>query len=346
MRGMDCRKIEQLISPFIDGELTLAEAEILRAHLSSCANCAKEYEAMAQLSAACKEWGDILIPAPAGFKDDLMLLLNKEIAHQESITARVGSGHWLSRNWKQATAGVAAAILLVIGTLSMSSSPVVQLAQNPPSITQPENPSPTIGNNNGAGDTNNTGSNSQTNTVTNPSGTQTPITGGNTIGSAITPNSTAVQKESPMVFLSKDRYITSVLLQVKVGDSYTASQKVLSMSDKAGAQTQNLGQQVNDNGTYTLLKITVPKSTASDLIAKLGSLGTVAGKDVNNSDISSEFADKYSQYQTLTAQRTALQDATQKTNASLDQRIKTLENELQDWDQQANEETIVLWLEK
>lgn len=323
--------MEQLISPFIDGELTQYEAEAVRVHLSACAACGREYESMVQLSAACKYMGEVRIPAPAGFHNTLML----RISNEEKIVTDIKSGKWFNRNWKQATAGIAAGVLLIIGTLSMNTGPVMQIAQNPPSVTQPGTTSPVV---------NDPGNTSPINS--DPSGAQPSVTGQNTVGDpvVIPPAITNTNNYSPRILLNNDRFITTTLLQVKVTDSNAALQQVMSMADRANAQTQNLGQQVNDNGSYLLVKIIVPKSAASNLVSELSSLGTVTGKDVSNNDISNRYSDKLTQYQTLVTQRATLQDATQE--AELDQRIKTIENELQDWEQKANEQTIVLWLQK
>lgn len=328
---MDCRKIEQLISPFIDGELTRSEAEAIRVHLSACADCDREYEAMIQLAAACRSLSEIFIPAPKGFKDTLML----RISNEENLVAHVKSGSWFNRNWKQSVAGIAAGVLLIIGTLSMNSGPIVQVAENPPAVTQPSNPSVVV-----VGDPGNT-------SPTNPNilENQPPATGQNNSGDPVATISPATNSgRSPMVLLSKDLTISTTFLQVKVADSASVLQQAMSLANEAQAQTQNLGQQVDNNGSYTVLQIKVAKSAADRLINDLSNLGTVTGREVTKNDISSQFADKMSQYQILITQRTTLQDASQA--ASLDQRIDILENELRDWDQKAEIETIVLRLEK
>jgi Predicted transmembrane transcriptional regulator (anti-sigma factor) len=328
---MDCRQIEQLLSPFIDGELTQSEAEAVRMHLSICADCGKEYETMAQLSAACKYISEVIVPAPAGFKDALML----RISDEENITARVRNGNWFNRNWKPAIAGIAAGVLLIIGTLTIHSGPVLQVAENPVSVTQSDNPSPGVSNQEPTLPTNSDSTEVQPPAATGQNNASDPVE---------TPNVANNNTTSPMVLLNKDRFITTTLLKVKIADSANALQQAIHLAGVAKAQTQNLGQQVNEDGSYTLLKITVPKSAADGLIAGLSGLGTVTGKEVNNNDITTQYADKFSQYQSLVTQRATLQDASQA--SSLDQRIETIEDELRDWEQKSAVETIVLWLQK
>lgn len=327
--------MEKLISPFIDGELTGTEAEAVRVHLSMCADCGREYEAMVRLSDACKHMGEAIIPAPAGFKDRVMLRINDE----EQTVVEIKSSKWFHHKWKQAVAGIAAGLLLIFGTLSISSGPIVQIADNPPSLTQPDNSSPVV---------DNPVDNTNTNTNSDPDTTQTPVTGQiDPADPEVTadPTTESTPHTQAQVFvMNMDRFIITTLLQIQISDSRTALQQVMVMADSAEAQTQNLGQQVNENGSYTLIKITVPKSAANELIDGLCSLGTVTGKEVTNNDITTQFADKLSQYQTLVTQRTISQDAGEA--AILDQRIKNLETELNEWDQKAEQETIVLWLEK
>jgi anti-sigma factor RsiW len=49
---MNCRKVTNLISAYIDGELTGTEMLAIRRHLSECADCAQEYESMRSLKEA------------------------------------------------------------------------------------------------------------------------------------------------------------------------------------------------------------------------------------------------------------------------------------------------------
>ena len=105
-----------------------------------------------------------------------------------------------------------------------------------------------------------------------------------------------------------------------------------------------MGQQVNEKGRFTVLKITVPKSSANGLLSQLSSLGTVNNKEITKNDISSQYHSKFSQYQSLINQRSGAADKEEA--AALDKRIQSMENELRNWDQQADQETVILWLAK
>ena len=316
----------QLISPYLDGELSPAETEAIRAHLSVCAVCGQEYATMLKISDTCRSMGDLIIPAPPGFSAAVLQRIHneKKVANPSQYT------NWLNHRWRKTAAAVAASIMLVWGAVSMYPAPLVQIAEKLPAVYAPDNNLPAP-------------NNSVNNDVTAPTTTVAPSAGQNTnptISSAPATNST----HTAPVFLNKERYIITTLLQVKVADSATALEQALSLADKAQAQSLNLGQQVNENGTYTVLKITVAKAAASELINQLGSLGTVSGQETQKNDITTHYAETLSQYQALVTQRATLQDTSQK--AALDQRIDTLAQELQNWEQQAEQETIVLWLVK
>jgi len=333
---MDCRKIEQLISPFLDGELVSVEAGAVRSHLSVCASCQQEYEDLVRVSVSLQQMGEVLVPAPIGFKDTLMQRIN-----EEKVITPVQTSRWFKRSWRQAAVGAAAALLLIFGATSMNMSPVFRIAENTPIIES----QPGVSSSGQVTSTNNV-SPAQPGVVTpRQSEGVTPVVTKDSTTPLATTDPTANSLRSAPVFLNnKERAIITTMLKVNVNGSNSALENALTLADNAQAQTQNLGQQVNNNGSYTALKITVAKSSAGNLISELSSLGTVSSKEVDKNDISARYSETLSQFQTLVTQRATLQDVSQK--AQLDQRIETLESQLQDWEQKSERETIVLWLEK
>lgn len=322
---MDCRRLENLISPYLDGELSSFESETVRSHLSVCANCNREYEAMRRIADACNDLGKIQMEAPFGFKNSLM---QKIRADQVEVAPAKPPRH-LRPAWKRAAAGVAAAAMLAVGALSMNSPAIMQIADRIPGVIQPSSDIPAVtepmpGNNVSPAEIQNHSGDSTVSPVV--------IAQDPTAGNA--PNG---------VFLNKERYVITTLLQLEVADSSAALDKAMQMTAQVQGQSLNLGQQVGEKGSYTAVKITVARSQAAGLIAQLSSLGTVSGQEVDKDDISTKYADTLSRYQALLSQRLTTQEASQK--VLLDQRISDLAAELQDWEQQADQETIVLWLE-
>lgn len=265
--------------------------------------------------------------------------------NEEKVLVPVKNFRWFSQSWRQLVTGAVAAVLLLFGAVSMNPNPIIQLADKfplvdtvqPPgfsSIYQPDTSSPGVV----AKPTDNLPA------VQPRTETPVPTEKDNNSSPVVTPVQIANNISSARVFLNNKPTIKTTMLKVRVGESALAQEKVLQIAGDMQAQTQNLGQQVNENGSYTALKITVAKASANSLINKLGDLGTVISQEADNKDISTRYAETLSQYQALVTQRATLEDASQK--AQLDQRIGTLQNELTDWEQQAEQETIVLWLEK
>lgn len=66
---MDCTRIKELLSPYIDGELSDHEAQEVRRHLDECSKCQQEYEQLKKIIYALKKF-DAPKP-PEGYKQDI-----------------------------------------------------------------------------------------------------------------------------------------------------------------------------------------------------------------------------------------------------------------------------------
>ena len=351
--GMDCRKFEQLIYPYLDGELTREEAETVRVHLSVCAECGNNLQSWLQISSALHELGKTPVPAPPSFAGAVM----QRIAADEKAAALPPKRSWFSRKWKQTATGIAAAFVLVVGALWTNSAPPVQVADNPSAVIEPGGFSvdvETPANNSPATDiTSNPDAtglnpNSDPADVTSHQGQETPETAtppppaNNPDDRPMVAESPDPEPLQPRVLLNKTRALTTTLLQVEAPDSSAAEQQAIALANQANAQTQNLGRQANQEGSYTVFKITVAKASAPGLLNELSALGAVENKEVTKQDISSQYSSKLSQYQSLFLEHATLKDAQQK--AALDKRIQDLGSELNNWERQAEQETIILWL--
>ena len=67
---MNCRKANERMSAWLDGELAPREAEDMRRHLASCASCNAEFEQLQQTVRAVKDLP--VVPAPEGFHARVM----------------------------------------------------------------------------------------------------------------------------------------------------------------------------------------------------------------------------------------------------------------------------------
>ncbi|MEW6243293.1 MAG: DUF4349 domain-containing protein [Bacillota bacterium] len=102
---MNCSECMESLSPYIDGELTEAESERVDEHLSSCAKCRAELEALKEVVGLCRSMEDVEVPS--GFRASLMA---KVKAREASPWRKVARRFNLSSSKVQ----IAAAFLVVI----------------------------------------------------------------------------------------------------------------------------------------------------------------------------------------------------------------------------------------
>lgn len=320
---MDCSRMDILISPFIDGELTPVETGMVSAHLAACADCRKEYEFLKKISSALYQNSEITMTAPAGFKDGFMQRIRED---KKGIPEHYSN--WIQRNWKQSAAAAAAAVMIAWGALSIGLAPVVQIAENPPATVQPGNSLSPIPNTTGIQNTDQSPVIAQNNGTVSPASKPT------------APN----QAYTAPVFMNEERSAVTSILKIKVTDLGVAIQQAQNMAAAARAQTLYMGQQVNTDGVYTILKMTVSTEKASRLSTDLGGLGAIISKDVQKDSLTGRYAITLSEYQNLLAQLSGEKDPVQRN--ILIQHLDLLAAQMQDWENQADQETIILWLVK
>ena len=103
---MICEKAMELMSAELDGELSAAEAQELKAHLDRCEDCRRLYEAMTSIDGNISALAE---PAPAGLKQGVMYQIGKESGRVKPAKRRffgVGTGLGIA----------AAALVLMVGT--------------------------------------------------------------------------------------------------------------------------------------------------------------------------------------------------------------------------------------
>jgi hypothetical protein len=327
--------MKQYISPYLDGELAPADSRMVQSHLAECLICQREYEELAMLVSAVKQLGRENIPAPIGFKDAVM----KQILEETKSVSIFERTNKLAGKWKMAVTATAAPLLIALAGSGIQLMPASQVADNNTAKHH------TIVVADKGNSTKTTTNHYAENPVVSQSDSQGK--GNSTNSSALAPltENRVLNKDSNSypVFLNTERVIKTTMLIVRVVDSNTALEQAINIAANAGAGTQNLGQQVNENGTCSVLKITAAKSAAAGLISSLSNLGTVSGQEVDKKDITSQFSQTLSKYQSLVAERETAKDADQR--VQLDQQINKLENQLNSLQASAQKETIVLWLE-
>jgi anti-sigma factor RsiW len=115
----NCEHIEDSLGVWLDGELSLAEAEMIRLHLESCTQCAEKRRQLEKLNASLKSLLDSNIPqlAVEPFWKGLQERIAEKRAWHQEVT------QW----FRSALAGPAmawtipAAIAIILGVLSLDS---------------------------------------------------------------------------------------------------------------------------------------------------------------------------------------------------------------------------------
>jgi anti-sigma factor RsiW len=78
---MKCEEVKTRLTAYLDGELSVAEADAVREHLSACEQCAAEYKALAAT------WEALLVDEdaapPAGFRKEFWQKVEAEQKHAE-----------------------------------------------------------------------------------------------------------------------------------------------------------------------------------------------------------------------------------------------------------------------
>lgn len=67
---MNCKKVQELLSAYIDNECTNEEQEFIKSHLKTCKNCTDEYNLIREIVKITNELDELDVPD--GFHDDLM----------------------------------------------------------------------------------------------------------------------------------------------------------------------------------------------------------------------------------------------------------------------------------
>ncbi|MGE5508764.1 MAG: anti-sigma factor family protein [Chitinophagales bacterium] len=120
---MNCERVRNLLSAYLDRELGTEEFRVVRAHLVTCAECSAELEAERALKDALA--GLPSAEVPDGFLEGLMARLDGEPAPSATTPAKVIP----LRRYGWLAAGAVAALFLVVFPLVRQMVPTVQVIE-------------------------------------------------------------------------------------------------------------------------------------------------------------------------------------------------------------------------
>ena len=364
---MRCQEIREWFSPWLDGQLKHQEAQVLEEHLAQCEACRvelAEWQKTAKALQALAQETDGF-SAPDGFELQVMQQIKQIDRRKRQVRG------WL----RNLVASAAALAILAYGSLGLiprfgKYGPVNWIAEHSASDTTPS----TSGNVNLPGEVANEDPRAKDpiNNPEKPDSVETPLeepapgetepaTEGNTEtvreGDPITPaeeagKNTELDREltvalaplkEPLVFLNKERAITSTLLQLKVSDLEAAQASAKNAGNQAGAKYKTFALQTSNEGQRAIIRFTVPREKAKELVRTLSQLGYQLGQQEESQPITRRFTETLEQYRALVAQLNETKDP--QLQAQLRNQVTSLEQQLTTWNEEAEEQIIMLSLE-
>lgn len=328
---MNCREAGEMFSPRLDQELSREKEISLQEHLESCPVCRREWSEWQRVAMALHRLKQEEIPAPAEFSAAVMSRI-------ESENVRPARVDW--KRWKQAVIGTAAALLLAAGSLTIRTDHFIQVADQNKHINQAQSSQPQAETGN---------QNSKTSAPSTEANMQQP--GSHQTGSSFisqntqSPSGSVSQSTAPTAQFTSDQkhIIVTTFLKIKVGDAQKSEATAIILAKAGGASIQSLGQQSEGGVVYLADKIVIEGAHAEQLIRNLSSLGA-SSQTEEEENVTQRYSEMYSQLISLKNQRAQTRDSEQV--SGLDRQIGQIEDQLHNWDAQASQRTIVLWLQQ
>jgi len=79
---MQCREINELLSPYLDGVLNSVKREIVAAHLAVCPGCRADFQTLSEVVGVLKALP--LVELPAGFTADVRIRMDQLIINDDT----------------------------------------------------------------------------------------------------------------------------------------------------------------------------------------------------------------------------------------------------------------------
>ena len=353
MTAMDCREALLLISPHLDGALTMEEEAALAGHTGSCRACAAELALQEKLSAALREFGRLEAQAPPELCG---LVMSRLRAERKTALARLPAA------WRKALAAAAAVLLITCGTatgLKIAGGGKMIGLGTPAKVEGPGSPAGLI---NGGGPAGPSGEATAPGTGNAQEGNTPYDNGGNGPGSPLTaaggpagiePGAegtadappagvSSVPAEGPRVLLSSGVKVTSTILKTAVEDLTEARAKAVALAAGAEASTQVFREQAGGR-KIIVLRMAVAAGRAPDLIAGLYGIGNVIDRQDESRDITPLYNETLVQYNDLISRKNSAVDAEEQRR--LEAQAMSYRQQLDAWEAEAGKRIITLWLE-
>lgn len=359
--AMKCHEARELLSPYIDNQITIKERQVLEKHLAICAHCSKELSELRSLVADLHELGEIT--APLGFMDELheRLLLEKTVPLSgKARTSLYGK----KPGWLVAAAAGFAVVIGIIASSQLPANMVAGLFERIPQPNYAENESGKARLNLDklladlkASKGKETGTPSATSGTTNNHSTATGISpqGKNSPSSqvAVKPDSGAVGSGSESSQRASTTSVSSgtsveplqadaVNLRIAVADKSKVASDLLRLAAANQSLVEPGSGSILMNGSSQSIELWVPRDKVQNLIKGIEEIGSIQSAAEGIRDMTRDYQETLEQLNKIAKQLSALQEKDNLTEAEKEklQALKEVQSDLQgqkaDYEAKAN----------
>ncbi|MGE5415894.1 MAG: zf-HC2 domain-containing protein [Acidobacteriota bacterium] len=305
---MKCQVARELLSPYIDYELTENEKVMLEEHLSVCAHCNKELAELRSMVDCLHQLGEL--QAPTGFMTELhsRLLEVKVVPFESKKTAAAQKPRWIAAS----VAGIAMALGVYISSV-MPITPVLDkiagIFDSQPAPNQGTSIEDIIndiqkknqGNQHTPAPKDQPIKTADVTPVT-PQPTTDPTPSNTSEIHSTTPKNNTVPKnnttpEAPIV-VSDTKKIDTVNVQMTVANNVLAADKIAQIAMVNQGQTES---QLTDvmSGKSQVVVIWVPRDKVDEVVAGIKQIGTITNPMQGKQDITTQYNEAKDQLQVV-----------------------------------------------
>ncbi len=356
---LKCIEAQELFYNIGEEKLNPEAARKLRAHEASCPDCCTAFRAWREVRSALRE---ARVSPPPAFAAGVVARITEQGCRNSAASREARRAGWLRWDWAKGLAAAAVILALLTGSVSFAvkywpakaGNYIAERKENAvgKNASAPGKPAPRADET--RGDTENPGTREQNpdspGTATEESGSPQHPDAPRQMPAVKEPNKNPVvaannpgKTEERKVFLNKTRIIKTTMLKVAVADLDSARDRSREIARSTGAEVSSeLSAQSNGHRSI-ILRFTLAPERAERFLADLAALGEVSARDATTQDVTASFARALEEYQALKAQQAA---APESERARLESQINFLEQQLQNWDQEAGRQVVILWLEQ
>lgn len=349
---MKCQEARQLISLYLDEDVSTNDAVAFEGHMVACKMCSRELALQKRITSAIWAIGQEEVHAPPEFCG---LVMAKLCAEQQIVKRK------LSVAWRRAVAFAATVLLLAGGSAGVTAG--LKLASQNPNLIGYVSPTAVITPSTAEGDDAGVIGNQDTpaNKAPDDSGTGiSTVREGN--GGQADPGKTdtadsgsGTEKNSPGIvaiaaqpaekqaLLSEELKVTNTSLKVSIKDLDNARLNSLALATRSGATIQTLPVQTRGKQVL-VMRLTVAPDRVKELIAGLCNLGAVIDRQEETRDLTVTYNEALVQYHDLQTRIQITNDVGEK--QQLREHLIALKQQLDGWEFETGKQVIVLWLEE